>query len=104
MIQNSITKTQAYAAAMSFIEETYKLDVEEIYDHIKKAANNGKFYCRYYIFDDTKTHSLTYYFKNQGYSCNDNYDYKKDENNKVIRNEDGTPIKDRIWIDIFWNL
>lgn len=103
MIQNNITKAQAYAAAIDFIEKTYKLDVEEVYDHIKKAANNGKFYCRYYISDDTKTHSLAYYFKSQGYSCNENYNYKKNENNKVIYDENNTPIKDKIWLDIFWD-
>lgn len=104
MIQNNITRAQAYAIAMDFIENTYKFDVEEIYDHINKAANNGKFYCRYYISDDTKTHSLTYYFNNKGYSCTNNYDLKKDENNKVIYDEDGAPVKDKIWIDIFWSL
>lgn len=104
MIKNSITKDEAYIIAMSFIEKEYKLDIEEVYDNIKKASRNGKFYYRYYTSSKTKAQDLAYYFKNNNYSCNDNYSYKKDKDDKIVYDEHNIPIYDKFWIDLFWSL
>lgn len=95
-IANALTKFDAYTTAMNVTEKKYKLDIEEIYDNIKKNANNGKFHFEYYIKDDDKRHTLTNYFKNKGYTCANNYDTIKDSDGKII-------FKKR-YIDIWWSI
>lgn len=104
MISNAISKDKAYLTTIEYIEKEYKLDIEEIYDNIKKAANNGKFYLRYYLEDnDAKIHSLVHYFKNMNFSCSNNYEFKKNETGRIEHDKNGNPIKDKVWFDIWWS-
>lgn len=103
MITNKLLKDNAFNITIDVIEENYKFDIEEIFDNIKKNANSGKFYLRYYILtDDIKVHSLEYYMKAMGYLCSSNYSYRKDSDGKVIYDND-VPAKDSIWLDIWWS-
>lgn len=104
MITNKILRDTAFSITKAVVEERYKIDIEEIFENIRNAANIGKFYIRYYfkIEDDNLIHSLEYYMKACGYTCCSNYSYVKDKNGKVIYDDDYNPIKDKIWLDIWW--
>ena len=105
MISNKITKEDAHNETVSIIEKNYKDDIEWIFTSIKLHINEGKFYLRYYFSKENehKIHSLKHYFNSLNYSCNYNYDYKKDKNDKLLYDENCAPIKDKIWLDIWWN-
>lgn len=105
MISNKIIKKDAHNETISVIEKEHKELIEDIFVSIKNNITKGKFYLRVYFDekDEHKIHSLKHYFNSLNYCCNDSYNYKKDENNKLLYDETGAPIKDKIWLDIWWN-
>lgn len=95
-------KNDAYLLAMNYVEKEYASDLQEIYHNINEAASNGEFYVRVYIYDEIKSQRLAYYLRNKLFSVTDSFNYKKDENGRVVYDSDDAPIKDKFWLDIFW--
>lgn len=102
-IINKLLKIDAFNKTIESIEQNYKLDIENIFDCINSLTLSGKFYCRYQITDGSKIHSLKYYLLAQGYMCSDNFEYLKDANGEIVYDADGAPIKNKMWLDIWWS-